>query len=183
MLDAAPALPTEGAELDPLAVANRLRPVLIHISRHLRREADSLGVTGGQVSLLAAIHARPGIGVGELAALEGMSSPTMCAHIDRLEASGLVARSRGEGPDRRRVGLTITAEGERQLDEVRSRRTAWLASGLRSLSAAELGRVAEAIEPLRLLADEPRAGARRARPRGAVPAAPAAAAPGAAELG
>ena len=40
---------------DPVTVANRLRPVLLKLNRHLRREIHSLGVTGGQVSLLFAI--------------------------------------------------------------------------------------------------------------------------------
>ena len=33
-------------------LADQLRPVLLRLSRELRREAQSLGVTGGQVSLL-----------------------------------------------------------------------------------------------------------------------------------
>jgi hypothetical protein len=39
------------AAADPVAVANRLRPVLLKLNRELRREIHSLGVTGGQVSL------------------------------------------------------------------------------------------------------------------------------------
>jgi hypothetical protein len=57
---------------DPLDVANRLRPVLLHLVRHLRRETHALGITGGQASLLAGIHNTPGIGINELAAREGM---------------------------------------------------------------------------------------------------------------
>src|SRR5919206_528728 len=52
---------------DPVAVANRLRPVLHKLNRHLRRETHSLGVTSGQVSLLAQIGRSPGIGVLALA--------------------------------------------------------------------------------------------------------------------
>ena len=37
---------------DSLAVANRLRPVLVHLNRHLRREVHKLGVSAGQVALL-----------------------------------------------------------------------------------------------------------------------------------
>ena len=40
---------------DPVTTANRLRPVLLRLARELRREIHSLGVTGGQVSLLIAI--------------------------------------------------------------------------------------------------------------------------------
>jgi DNA-binding MarR family transcriptional regulator len=154
--------------LDPLAVANRLRPVLLHVSRHLRREIDSLGVTPGQLGLLGAIRDQPGIGISELAARERTSAPTMCAHIDRLEDTGLVARARAEGPDRRRVGLSVTDEGLSVLLAARSRRTAWLATRLRSLSEEQLRLVAEAIEPLTQLSEAPPAGRLRTTSAAAV---------------
>ncbi|MDB5065791.1 MAG: transcriptional regulator, MarR family [Chloroflexi bacterium] len=151
-----PSSPTpDAAGPDPLAVANRLRPVLLHISRHMRREIDSLGVTPGQLSLLGAVRDRPGVGISELAARERTSAPTVCAHIDRLEAGGLVARTRGEVPDRRRVGLSVTDEGARVLLAARSLRTAWLATRLRALSEEELRLVGDAVEPLRLLLEAP----------------------------
>lgn len=138
---------------DPVTVANRLRPVLLKLNRHLRREIHSLGVTGGQASLLFSIQRRPGIGVRELAALERMSAPGMSKYAARLEADGLLERE-PPGDDRRRVGLRVSAEGERVLRSVKSRRTAWLAARLRGLSAAELAAVDAAIEPLQELIDE-----------------------------
>ena len=138
---------------DPVAVANRLRPVLLKLNRHLRREIHSLGLTGGQASLLFTIQRRPSIGVRELAALERMSAPGMSKYVGRLEAAGLVARQ-PSGEDRRRVGLRTTPEAERVLRSVKSRRTAWLASRLRGLSDAQLAAVDAAIEPLQELIDE-----------------------------
>lgn len=146
-------MPTLATATDPITVANRLRPVLLKLNRHLRREIHSLGVTGGQVSLLVTIHGRPGIGVRELAALERMSAPGMSKYVGRLEAAGLVARD-PLGDDRRRVGLRVTPEGERVLRSVKSRRTAWLAARLRALSDEELEAVDAAIGPLRELIDE-----------------------------
>ena len=137
---------------DPVTVANRLRPVLLKLNRGLRREVHSLGVTGGQVSLLAVIKASPGIGVRELARLEGMSSPGMTKYVARLEAAGLVRRT--ESSDRRRVGLELTEEGQRVLRSVRSRRTAWLATRLRGLGPDELAAVEAAVEPLSRLLEE-----------------------------
>ncbi len=139
---------------DPVAVANRLRPVLLQLNRQLRREVHPLGVTGGQVSLLAAIQKRPGIGVRDLAGLEGVSPAAISVHVDRLEAAGLVRRTPGTGGDRRRVGLELTAEAERVLRLVRSRRTAWLASRLRTLGADQLEAIDAAIEPLAALLEE-----------------------------
>src|ERR671932_538265 len=97
---------------DPIVVANRLRPVLLKLNRHLRREIHSLGVSGGQVSLLVTIKQHQGIGVRD---------------------------------DRRRVGLRLSAEGERVLRSVKSRRTAWLAARLKGLTQEELEAVDRAI--------------------------------------
>lgn len=145
-----------GPDLDPVAVANRLRPALLHIHRHLRRETHSLGVTANQVSLMATAHGAPGIGVGELAQREAMSAPAVCAHLDKLEAAGLVRRERqSAGGDRRRVGIRVTSDGVRVLRQVRSRRTAWLAERIRRLSDAELVALEAAVEPLRRLVEVP----------------------------
>ena len=138
---------------DPLATANRLRPVLLQLARQLRREVHPLGVTGGQVTLLVSIRRAPGIGVRELAALEGISPAGMSGHLDRLERAGLVTRE-PDPDDRRRVGLHVTKEGHRVLRIVRSRRTAWLAERLRRLAPAELEAIDAAIVPLAALLEE-----------------------------
>src|SRR5918999_3017537 len=122
---------------EPLAVANRLRPALLKLARELRRESHALGVTGGQVSLLFQISRNRGIGVRGLAALERMSAAAMSGYVDRLERAGLVQRT-PDAVDRRRHGLSVTAEGDRVLRSVRSRRTAWLASRLERLSPEDL---------------------------------------------
>ncbi|MGZ3600141.1 MAG: MarR family winged helix-turn-helix transcriptional regulator [Ktedonobacterales bacterium] len=131
-----------------LALANRLRPILLRLHRHLRNEAHDVGVTGIQASLLAAISRTTGVGLGELAQREHVSTPTLVAHIDRLETAGLVERMRLDGGDRRRVSLSVTAAGQAVIETLRQHRTAWLAMRLETLSPAELAHVAEAIEPL-----------------------------------
>ena len=140
--------------VDPIVLANRLRPVLLQLNRELRREIHSLGVTGGQVSLLVQLQKTPGVGVRELAQRERMSAPGMSKYLARLEASGLIQRT--ETNDRRRIGLKLTSEGERVLRSVKKRRTAWLAARLRELSPEELHAVDAAIGPLtRLLEVQP----------------------------
>jgi DNA-binding MarR family transcriptional regulator len=141
---------------DTLTIADQLRPTLLRVGRELRREARALGASPEQVSLLVTIKYSPGIGIRELAARERVSPPAMSNHVDRLERDGLVERTPSPD-DRRRVGLTLTDEGQRLLRRVRSRRTAWLASRLAALSDEELEAVAAAVEPLsRLLPEEPR---------------------------
>jgi DNA-binding MarR family transcriptional regulator len=131
----------------PVEVANELRPVLLQLARQLRRELAPLGITGGQATLLHQVKSRPGIGIGELAALEGVSAPAMSNHVDRLEAAGLVRRER-PAHDRRRVGLVLTDEGARVLRSARRRRTAWLANRLGRLSDEELVAVERALPAL-----------------------------------
>ena len=138
---------------DPTVLANRLRPVLLRLNRQLRREIHSLGVTGGQVSLLVQIKYRPGIGIRELAALERISVPGMSKFVSRLEEAGLVQRAPVEG-DQRRVGLTLSPAGQKVLRSVKSRRTAWLSARLRELDPDELEAIDAAIEPLAHLLSE-----------------------------
>ena len=136
---------------DSVELANRLRPALLHLARQLRKELHSLGVTGGQASILGAIHHVPGIGIKELSEREGMSAPSICVHIDRMEKAGLVERVKATGADRRRVKLRVTAEGSRVLRTVRSRRTAWLASRLETLTSKERRNLDEALDALNKL--------------------------------
>ena len=117
---------------DVMAVADRLRPTVLQLARELRREKIA-GVSPQQVGLMVSIKYAPGITVGELAVEERVSTAAMSKRVSRLERDGLVARTQSE-TDRRQVGLTLTDEGQRTLRRVRSRRTAWLASRLDTLS-------------------------------------------------
>jgi DNA-binding MarR family transcriptional regulator len=141
------------ARPDVVAVANRLRPALLRLNRELRSELAALGVTGGQTTVLWLIRESPGIGVRELAARESISSPGMSGHVDRLEQAGLVTRVPSD-TDRRRVGLYLTDEGRRVLDQVRRRRTHWLAKRLDRLGDDELRAVDAALDPLLALLEE-----------------------------
>jgi DNA-binding MarR family transcriptional regulator len=138
------------SRIDTTMLANRLRPVLLKLNRELRREIHSLGVTGGQVSLLTQIKYSPGIGVRELAARERMSVPGMSKFVARLEEAGLIERQ-AVGGDRRRVGLHVSSAGHRVLRSVRSKRTAWLAARLGTLDDDQLEALDAAVEPLSAL--------------------------------
>jgi DNA-binding MarR family transcriptional regulator len=137
---------------DPITIANRLRPVLLRLARELRREIHSLGVTGGQVSLLAQVKHNPGITASELAERERVSAPGMSGHLVRLEAASLIERRRAN--DRRRIGLFLTPEGAKVLRSVRSKRTAWLAARLERLEPPERERIEDALDALEKLMDE-----------------------------
>lgn len=146
MATPSPNLPPD--TLEPLTIANRLRPVLLHLNRQLRRELRDLDISGVQIALLASVRQHPGIGLTDLAGRERITTASLSTHVDRLEAAGLVQRRREDVTDRRRVGLSITVEGEALLDQVRSRRTSWLAEGLQTLDPDDLAAIDAAITPL-----------------------------------
>src|SRR2546423_15251440 len=74
-------------QLDAMAVADRLRPTLLHLARELRREKIG-GVSPHQVGLLVSIKYAPGVTVGELAAEERVSTAAMSKRVSRLERRG-----------------------------------------------------------------------------------------------
>ena len=107
--------------------ANRLRPLLLQLNRELRRELAPLGITGGQAALLHRSSTKPGIGVRDLAAHEGVSAPAMCrlrrpARGRRARHARALARATAAGS-----GSSSPTRAARLLRSARSRRTAWLA--------------------------------------------------------
>lgn len=118
---------------DIVALAETLRPALLRVSRRLRLEAQKVGLSAQDALLLGHITKNPGIGVSALAEAEKISRPTMSAHVKRLEAEGLIARS-DDAKDGRRSGLTITPAGIRKLEIIRRERNDWLAARLGRLS-------------------------------------------------
>lgn len=137
---------------DIIALAETLRPALLRVSRRLRSEAQKVGLSAQDAMLLAHITKNPGVGVSALADAEKITRPTMSAHIKRLEAEGLVARS-GDAEDGRRSGLTITPAGTRKLEIIRRERNDWLAARLARLTPEERALLQAAVAPLVRLVD------------------------------
>jgi DNA-binding MarR family transcriptional regulator len=136
------------------ALAEDLRPVLLRLSRQLRRESQGVGLSPLDAMLLGAVKKKDGIGVSELADYEQMSRPSMSAHVKRLEAAGWIARQAPDSEDKRRVGLRLTPAGARALDAVRRRRNDWLAKRLAVLPPAGRAALSAAIEALELIAGD-----------------------------
>ena len=124
--------------------------MILRLGRHLRRETEQLGVTSHQATLLWPVKPRPGLSLRELAHAEGISAPSLSAHVDRLETLGLIRRVRSTD-DRRRVGLELTPEGRATVRRVRARRTTWLADRLGRLSDEERERIERALPALATL--------------------------------
>lgn len=127
------------------AVADRLHSAALHLLRRLREQDDALGISPPRLSALSVVVYAGPIGIGALAAAEGVTAPTMSRLVDGLERDGLVTRQ-PDPDDARGVLVRATARGARTLRAGRTRRVETLAAGLRELSADELADVARGAE-------------------------------------
>jgi DNA-binding MarR family transcriptional regulator len=118
-------------------VADRLHSAAIHLLRHVRRRDDEAGVTAPHLSALSVLVFAGPRTLGELAAAEQVTPPSMTRIVRNLEADGLVERE-PDPADGRVVRVRPTERGRRVLEEGRRRRIAALAARLHSLDAADL---------------------------------------------
>ena len=133
-------------------LAAELRPSILRLSRHLRREAQRGGSSSLDAQLLGTLREEPGLGVSELADMEQMSRPAMSAHVKRLMQLGYVQRDTPKGDvDRRRVGLSVTRSGNSYLRTVSERRADWLAERLSELGAEDRTALDRAAKSLRMI--------------------------------
>jgi DNA-binding MarR family transcriptional regulator len=136
-----------------LELANAIRPTITRLARRLRQQ-DHTGLGPTMTAALASIAKHGGPTHGELAAIEQVAPPTITAVVGKMENLGLITRETGT-IDRRVTRIRITPAGTEQLDEVRNRRTSWLAFQLNSLTDDERRRLADAVDVLAKLVDVP----------------------------
>jgi DNA-binding MarR family transcriptional regulator len=127
-------------------LASRLRLAVMRLARILRQKAQD-PITPSQLSALVSVEREGPVTLGELAALESVQPPTMTRIVSALEEQGLVERN-ADPTDRRISRLHISGSGRRLLEKNRSRKTAYLASRMRGLSAEELEVLERAAELL-----------------------------------
>ena len=116
-------------------------------------------MTPTMAATLATIAREGSLTLGELAAAEQVAPPTVTKVIAKLEAAGLVDRI-VDPADRRVCRVALSPAGHEQVDENRSRRTAWLADRVAELSPDERDRLAELVDVLEHLTTARRAEAR-----------------------
>lgn len=143
--------------------ADRLHSAAIHLLRRLRAEDDATGLSAPRLSALSVVVFAGPLPLGELAAAEQVSAPTMSRLVTELEGEGLVQRSR-DPEDGRVRRVEATKEGRRVLLEGKRRRVERLAGELDALPREErllLDAAAAVLERLSLPPDHPRADPRR----------------------
>lgn len=111
--------------------AARLRVAIARLARQLRQQAGT-SLSPTLQSVLASIAIHGPLSLGDLAAREQVAPPTVTQLLGKLDDLGLIERER-DTSDRRVTLVSLTAEGRRQFDESRTRRTAWLIDRLTAL--------------------------------------------------
>jgi len=138
-----------------LPLASALRLVVSRLARRLRQQAEH-GITASQLSVLATIDRHGSMTLSDLAQHERVTPPTITASIGRLEGAGMVTRE-PDADDRRITRISLSRDGRKFLESVRSRKNAYLTKRLARLDAADratLERAAAILE--RLLEEEDR---------------------------
>ena len=106
-----------------------------------------------QLHTLGFLQLNPGASLSELAGHLGVGLPSASTLVSRLVAAGQVDR-RDDPAERRRTILTLTPQGEQQLEAALQASREELSQRLRSLPARDLTRVNQALAVLRELFGE-----------------------------
>src|SRR5690348_4947752 len=110
-------------------LANRLHSAAIHLLRRVREKDKSSGEGPARLSALSVlVFGRP-CSLGQLAAAEQVSAPTMTRIVTGLESRGLAERVKDVN-DARRVQIRATPKGTKLLHNARKKRVAYLAAQL-----------------------------------------------------
>ena len=127
---------TVGPDVDPQMVewASRLRLAVMPLSRQLRQQATE-AFTPTQLSVIGTIHRHGPVSLGDLAARERLSPPTISKVVAAIEAEGLIERI-ADPEDRRVCRVRVTRGGERWIERGRAARNEWLAERIAALAAA-----------------------------------------------
>lgn len=135
---------------DATDLAIRLNAVAIHLLRRVRREDIATALSPARLSALSVIGFAGSRTVGELAATEQVSVPTMSRIVAALEHDGLVHRE-PDAHDGRVARLHATDKGIAILRAGRARRAAQLDTLLRQLTSEERATIADAVTALERL--------------------------------
>ncbi len=131
-------------------VADRLHSASIHLLRLVRKQDDLTGVSAPHLSALSVLAFGGPKTLGELAAAEQVTPPSMTRIVQNLEAAELVERET-DVEDRRVVRVRATELGMGVMLDGRRRRVREIADRLERLDEAEIAvleRAAELIERL-----------------------------------
>ncbi|MGD8327876.1 MAG: MarR family transcriptional regulator [Acidobacteriota bacterium] len=134
-------------EKDLEAAADRLHSVAIHLLRRVRVEDKKSGLSPARLSALSVVVFGGPLSLGNLAAAEQVTPPTMTRLVQALEQEGLLER-RPDPEDGRGILIAATRAGDKLLNEARQRRIRRLVDLLAALPPTQLQAVSQATDAL-----------------------------------
>lgn len=132
-------------------VAPRLRLAVARLSRKLRRLSAG-GLTLTQLSALASLESLGQLRLGDLAAHEGVSPPTLSRIVAPLERDGYLDRM-CDPDDRRSSLVSLSPAGHAMLVQVRKERTAALEAAVDAMASDERAILTAVLPVLEQLVD------------------------------
>lgn len=112
-----------------------------------QRTRAATGLSAAQQFLLGQLSAGTGTSLSDLAALTLTDRSSVAAVVERLEVAGLVTTGR-DTADRRRVLVSLTAEGERSAASAPAAPTQILLAALERMSADDVRAVCTSLSRL-----------------------------------
>lgn len=94
------------------SVLRSFRVIYGSVRQHFRSVQESCGISGSQLWILHEVRNAPGIGVSDLAARLSIHQSTGSLLVEKLVKAGLVTKNKSKA-DQRRVGLQLSAKGQR----------------------------------------------------------------------
>lgn len=137
-----------------LELAARLYSATLHLLRHLAQDDRARGVSPPRLSALSVLVFGGPRTIGALAAVEGVTPPTMTRLVAGMVSDGLVERLPDE-TDRRVVRVAASERGRAMLLAGRDRRLATLAAMVVPLTAKERRRLQTAAALIERMARRP----------------------------
>ena len=130
---------------DVSALAHDLRIACMRVARRVRFDADNT-IAPHLFSVLVRLAEEPRT-VGELAAIEQVSAPSMSRTVGQACEAGYAERS-PDAHDGRLVRLSLTPEGEEVVHRERAHRDAWMTGRLEEITAEQRRVLREASDLL-----------------------------------
>jgi DNA-binding MarR family transcriptional regulator len=140
-----------GASTTDTQLATRLRLAVGRLHRRIRLASNDIPPL--QLSTLVSIEEHAPLRLGELAAREAVTAPTMTRVLAGLDERRLIVRV-PDPEDARSVRVSLSEQGRTVLEDVRSRRTALLDARLARLTAQQRAALVAALPALEALVTE-----------------------------
>jgi DNA-binding MarR family transcriptional regulator len=135
---------------DTAALVMDYVPLLMRVLRIKFREKHIDDLSMAQFRTLAFIDAYQGTSLSDVAGHIGLGLPSMSKLVDGLVNRQLLTRD-VHGQDRRRICLTLTGEGKRELDQAYQHTQSFFAEKFSGLTDDQRTQIAGAINTMKVL--------------------------------